>query len=202
MITPAQLAVRISYPTYLCAVRVSWYLNMANLSTSWKSAFSSASRPLSPLDIQAPSPISRPSSPSPQAAESATTVAWRNALNSFRKSLSDKDFKRIMIPAGPEDVVKEVEKWHRKYSASRHARVAAAVRAGVGRMQRFSASIDMLAQGSPSPGCLLWGSIKFALTVGTLLRSFAPAGIRESYEYCSWYFLNSLIDCARCCGRI
>ena len=152
---------------------------MAALSSSWKPAASSASRPQSPVDIRTRSPISRPSSPSPQAGESATTIAWRNALNSYRKSLSDKDFKRIMIPARPEDVANEVEKWLCRQSASRYARVAAAVRAGVGRMQRFSDSIDMLAQGSPSPGCLLWGSIKFVLTVGISLYSFALVEIGE-----------------------
>ncbi len=139
---------------------------MATLSSSWQPAVSLASRPQSLVDTRARPSISRPSSPSPQAGESATTIAWRNALNSYRKSLSDKEFKRIMIPAGPEDVANEVEKWQCRQSASRYARVAAAVRAGMGRMQRFSASIDMLAQGSPSPGCLLWGSIKFVLTVG------------------------------------
>ena len=82
-----------------------------------------------------------------------------------------------MIPTGPEDVASEVEKWQRKQSASRYARVAAAIRAGVGRMQHFSASIDMLAQGSPAPGCLLWGSIKFVLTVGTLLHPLPQIGI-------------------------
>ena len=136
---------------------------MATLSSSWKPL---AHRSRSPVDNRTPSPTSRPSSPSSQAGETATTIAWRNALNSYRKSLSDKDFKRITIPAGPEDVASEVEKWMCRQSASRYDRVAAAVRAGVGRMQRFSASIDMLAQGSPSPGCLLWGSIKFVLTVG------------------------------------
>ena len=144
---------------------------MATLSSSWKPALSLTDRTRSPADIRASSPISRPSSPSPHAGESATLIAWRNALNSYRKSLSDKDFKRITIPAGPEDVANEVEKWQCRQSASRYERVAAAVRAGLGRMQRFSASIDMLAQGSPSPGCLLWGSIKFVLTVGVSFRS-------------------------------
>ena len=150
--------------------------HQATLSSSWKPATSSATPTLSPLD-QARSFVSRPSSPSPLPGESATTIAWRNALNSYRKSLSDKDFKRIMIPAGPEDIANEVEKWQRRQSASKYARVAAAVRACVGRMERFSASIDMLAQGSPNPGCLLWGSIKFVLTVGIPLHSFPPAEI-------------------------
>ena len=149
---------------------------MATLSSSWKPAKSSASWAPSPAD-RSRSPIIWPSSPPPQAGESATTLAWRNALNSYRKSLSNKDFKRILIPAGPADVANEVERWQCRQSASRYARVAAAVRAGVGRMQRFSASIDMLTQGSPSPGCLLWGSIKFVLTVGISLHSFPRAEI-------------------------
>ena len=72
--------------------------------------------------------------------------------------------KGIMIPTGPEDVVNEIEKWQKRHADST---VAAGVRAGLGRLQKFSASIDMLAQGAPSPGCLLWGSIKFVLTVSS-----------------------------------
>ena len=201
---------------------------MATLSSSWKPNLPLAHRSRSPVHNRAPSPTSRPSSPSPQAGETATTIAWRNALNSYRKSLSDKDFKRITIPAEPEDVASEVEKWMCRQSASKYDRVAAAVRAGVGRMQRFSASIDMLAQGSPSPGCLLWGSIKFVLTVGVSFRShqqkmdkssldpsFPNPTVHLPFQYAlflrdriemSWMmlmiFLKSLIDRARCCRRI
>ena len=147
---------------------------MATLSSSWKPASSSTSQASSPEDWSRTF-ISRPSSPAPQTGESAATIAWEDALKSYRRTLSDKELKRIMIPAGPEDVANEVEKWQRRQSASKYARVAAAVRAGVGRMQRFSASIDMLAQGSPTPGCLLWGSIKFVLTVSITFHSCPPA---------------------------
>ena len=179
------------------------------------------SRPQSLVDARARPSISRPSSPSPRAGESATTIAWRNALNSFRKSLSDKDFKCIMIPVGPEDVANEVEKWQCRQSASWHSQVAAAVRAGVGHMQRFSASIDMLAQGSPSPGCLLWGSIKFVLTVGVNFIFLHQHGLEISCTCCGppiedfWCLrqgfnavnnshgvLISLIDRASCCRGI
>ena len=189
---------------------------MATLSSSWKPAMSSADRAPSPINPSRAF-VSRPSSPSPQAGESATTIAWRSALDSYRKSLSDKDFKRIMIPAGPEDIANEVEKWQSRQAASRYARVAAAVRAGVGRLERFSASIDMLAQGSPDPGCLLWGSIKFVLTVGIPVPTFLPTETGEIFRgqiilcslqifkrrgCCSWLFLKPLIDFARCCRGV
>ncbi|KAF6227691.1 hypothetical protein HO173_012021 [Letharia columbiana] len=88
-----------------------------------------------------------------------------------------------MIPTGPEDVVNEIEKWHERHSDSK---VAAGVRGGLVRLQRFSASIDMLAQGTPSPGCLLWGSIKFVLTI--------VQDAAEAYEQlCK--ALTRMIDC-------
>ena len=93
-------------------------------------------------------------------------VAFRKARDSFRKSLSEKDVKCIMIPTGPEDVVNEIEKWHSRHLESK---VAASVRFGLGQLRRFNASLDMLAQGTRGPGCLLWGSIKFVLTVSTML---------------------------------
>ena len=137
---------------------------MAHLSSSWEPA-ALVSREPSPQDLGS-SPIGRSTSPVPKAGNTATITAFRNARDTFRKSLSEKDMKRIMIPTGPEDVVNEIDKWHKRHSDSK---VAATVRFGLGQLQRFNASIDMLAQGTPSPGCLLWGSIKFVLTVSCML---------------------------------
>lgn len=146
---------------------------MASLSSSWESA-NVVIRTCSPGD-QLHSPTSRSTSPVPKAGDTATNVAFRNARDTYRKSLSEKDMKRIMIPTGPEDVVNEIERWQKKHSDSKFA---AGIRAGLARLQRFSASIDMLAQGTPDPGCLLWGSIKFVLTVSSL------------YIHCSVSFLS------------
>ncbi len=137
---------------------------MASLSSSWEPA-PLVSRAPSPR-VRARTPISRSTSPVPKAGDTATVVAFRNARDTYRKSLSEKDMKRIMIPTSPEDVVNEIEKWQKGHSESK---IAAGVRVGLIHLQRFSASIDMLAQGTPSPGCLLWGSIKFVLTVSTTL---------------------------------
>ena len=123
------------------------------------------SREASPRDTGS-SPTGRSTSPVAKARNTATIVAFRNARDTSRRSLSEKNMKRIMIPTGPEDVVNEIDKWHKRHSDSK---VAASVRFGLGQLQRFNASIYMLAQGTPSPGCLLWGSIKFVLTVSCML---------------------------------
>lgn len=165
------------------------------------------SRAPSPVG-RARSPISRSTTPVPKIGDTATIVAFRNARDTYRKSLSEKDMKRIMIPTGPEDVVNEIEKWHERHSDSK---VAAGVRGGLVRLQRFSASIDMLAQGTPSPGCLLWGSIKFVLTVNTMLilsssrflflvniEIFEPMNSAAKRLPNLWHLSTRFIDPRRC----
>ena len=138
---------------------------MAHLSLPGESA-TGVSRALPFRDRRAHSPISRSTSPLAKAGDTATVVAFKNARDTYRKSLSEKDLKRIMLPSGPEDVVNDIEQWHKRHLDSK---VTASIRSGLGQLQRFSASIDMLAQGAPSPGCLLWGSIKFVLTVSSII---------------------------------
>ena len=103
--------------------------------------------------------------PTPTSPVTPVLDAWKEAVEKYQKSLSKKDQLQVQMPMGPADVVKEIEQWHLKQSKSKSAKLAAVVGGGLARLQRFTASIDMLAQGSPAPGCLLWGSIKFALTV-------------------------------------
>ena len=98
---------------------------------------------------------------------SATLDAWRNALAGYEKSLPARDLKQLRLPVTHEEVVLCIEEWERKHKQSRHTKYSAAIRACTSRIQRFSASIDQLAQGALQPGCLLWGSIIFALTVSS-----------------------------------
>lgn len=76
-----------------------------------------------------------------------------------------KIFARIMIPAGPEDVLETIRKWESRQGKSKYRRVSDGVQAGISRLQKFSHAISLVAQGSPAPGCLVWGSIIFVLTV-------------------------------------
>ena len=94
----------------------------------------------------------------------STTLAWERALESLKKSLSSKDLKRLQLPVSGDDLAYHVETW----LASKPGKTRKAVNVmgqTVARIQRFSGCIDQLAQGSPAPAMLLWGSIKFVLTV-------------------------------------
>ena len=94
----------------------------------------------------------------------STVLAWERALGSLKKSLPSKDLKRLQLPVSPADLVSHVETW----LASKPGRTRKAINVmgqTVSRIQRFSSCVDQLAQGSPAPATLLWGSIKFVLTV-------------------------------------
>ena len=114
-------------------------------------------------------PASFATLPADRFESTATTQAWRNAIETYRRSLPDKDFNRIMIPARPEDVLNEIEKWQSRQKKSKYCKVADGVQAGISRLRRFDRALDLIAQGTPSPGCLLWGSIVFVLTVSAPL---------------------------------
>ena len=94
----------------------------------------------------------------------STTQVWEKALRSLKKSLPPKDLKRLQLPVSPEDLIYYVETW----LASKPGKTRKAFNVmgqTVSRVQRFSSCVDQLAQGSPAPATLLWGSIKFVLTV-------------------------------------
>lgn len=112
---------------------------------------------------------SRAASPANRNNDTTAMLAWRNARDTYRKSLPDKDFKQIMIPAGPDDVLREIETWQSRQGKSKYCRVADSIQAGISRLQKFDRAVDLMAQGTPAPGCLVWGSIVFVLTVSFAL---------------------------------
>lgn len=97
--------------------------------------------------------------------ESPVITTWKNALASFRKSIPKKDFEQIQQSTSPQDVVDYIESVQNREQGGNDAKTLRAIKACAHRLQRFSGALDMLAQGASRPGCLVWGSVKFALTV-------------------------------------
>ena len=79
--------------------------------------------------------------------------------------MNKEDFESVTTPSTPQDVVEEIERWQAQQLGSKSAKVSTGIRNGLARMKRFTEAIDMLAQGTPAPGALLWGGIKFSLTI-------------------------------------
>lgn len=62
-------------------------------------------------------------------------------------------------------MLNELEQWQAKRVGSKHSKVIDQVRDGLARMQSFNRALDPIAQGTPFPGCLVWGSVVFLLTI-------------------------------------
>ena len=92
---------------------------------------------------------------------------WENAIATYKKSLTTKDLQQLQVPTSPQDLVAYIAGWEQKRKKSKYTKIAAVLQACTSRIERFSAVIDQLAQGCPQPACLLWGSIKFVLTVSS-----------------------------------
>lgn len=121
--------------------------------------------PLSPRPGSLANTTSRAASPAATGTGSAAAIAWKKAIQNLEKSLPEKDFKRICTITSPEDILKQLEIWQIKRRTSKLDAVIDQVRDGLARMQSFNRALDVLAQGSPSPGCMVWGSIVFVLTM-------------------------------------
>lgn len=99
-----------------------------------------------------------------------TVLAWENAMVSLRKSLSPKDLKQIQSPIRPEDLVDHVDVWNASKNGGTRKSVNL-MQDAVTRVHRFSGCIDQLVQGVPDAACLLWGSVRFVLTVRVNISS-------------------------------
>lgn len=100
----------------------------------------------------------------------AITEAWKSALAAYKRLVPKKDYQQILQSTSAQDVVTYVEEIQRKEQQSQHAQLLETIGKYIGRLERFSQAVGMLAQGSPYPACLIWGSIKFAIV---LVRDYA-----------------------------
>lgn len=103
--------------------------------------------------------------------ESPVITTWKSAMASFRKSVPRKTFEQIQQSTSPQDVLNYVQSIRLKEHENTDPKILLAIKACAHRLQRFSGALDMLAQGAAQPGCLVWGSIKLALTVLIILST-------------------------------
>lgn len=110
--------------------------------------------------------------------ESPVITAWKTALVSFRKSIPKDEFEQIQQSTSPQDIVNYVESVQKKERGN-DGKTLLVIKACAHRLQKFSGALDMLAQGVPQPGCLVWGSIKFALTVLIILLPLLDVSVQS-----------------------
>lgn len=95
--------------------------------------------------------------------------AWHSAVKRFEQDCGSKVVEKLITQeTKPEQLVNYIEERQQKESRSKFCRLLKR-RSSIGeRFARYQSALDVLAQGTPSPGCLIWGSIRMVLEVGIL----------------------------------
>lgn len=103
---------------------------------------------------------------SPPLVSRAARHAFEKALESYKKSLSKKDFAAITMPTSASDVVATVKDIESQFDSRKSLRILEKIYPNVQRMERFGELLDSVLQFDvTSAGCLVWGSIRYVLMV-------------------------------------
>lgn len=103
--------------------------------------------------------------PLPQSAVSSDEVPWQIAIRQCEQDLPKEALAEIRSGTRPEDVLEYIKERQSKESKSRLLNKLSDVSKICFRFAEFQSALDVLAQGTPSPGCMVWGAIRVVLTV-------------------------------------
>ena len=99
---------------------------------------------------------------------------WQHAILSNEKHFTQKDLVEIKKTTKPDDLLGFIKTLEVKDDKSNISKIARRIGMLGVYFNTYERSLDLIAQGLPSPGCLVWGSIKFALSVSA---SENPSGM-------------------------
>ena len=109
-------------------------------------------------------------------------TAWHSAIKQHEANFSPSDLTEIKKTKGPNDLLGfiqglEVEK--DRYKLSTLLRTIGAL---APHFKAYQRALDVIAQGLPGSGCLIWGCIRTVLTVSTLLYIAPSASMITAYQ--------------------
>ena len=94
---------------------------------------------------------------------------WRSALKQYERDCGPDVVTDILKSKNPQDLLDYVEERRQKESRSKFQKLLSNVHTFGKRFEGYHSALDVIAQGVPFPGCLLWGSIRLVLGVSTLV---------------------------------
>ena len=91
--------------------------------------------------------------------------AWKSAVKECEAKFSPEDLDDIKKSTGPDEVLDFIKAVQAKERDSKLSRVMSQIRQFGRSFKAFERGLDLIAQGTPQPGCMIWGSIRFVLAV-------------------------------------
>ena len=99
--------------------------------------------------------------------EVGDTSLWRKTLKRCEGKFYEEDLNKIKNSNGVKDVLAFVDEEYKKQD-SRVLKWLQKVKDFGDQFKAYQKSIDLIFQGTPIPGCLIWGSIRLVLSVSAL----------------------------------
>lgn len=108
-------------------------------------------------------------------------TAWRSAIKQHEANFSPKDLTEIKKTKGPDDLLGFIQGLGIEKDRNKVSTLLRTIGALAPYFKAYQRALDIIAQGLPGSGCLIWGCIRTVLSVSTLLYTAAPASIIRAY---------------------
>lgn len=102
--------------------------------------------------------------------DSNMRVAWQKAISMHEDRFTTEELVEIKKTTKPDDLLGFIKTLEVSDDKSKISRIAKRIGTLGLYLNTYEHSLDMITQGLPSPGCLIWGSIKVVLSVSATLR--------------------------------
>ena len=114
---------------------------------------------------------------------------WKSAVKECEAKFSPEDLDEVRKSKGPDDILDFIKDVEAKESNSKLSRLMGQIRQFGRSFKAYEHGLDLIAQGTPFPGCIIWGSIRVVLAVrGTpfsLLR-LQRESLQSKRSYAKW----------------
>ena len=96
--------------------------------------------------------------------------AWQKAIRMHEDRFTPEDLVEIKKTTKPDDLLGFIKTLDVSDDKSKISQFVRRIGTLGDYLNTYEHSLDMITQGLPSPGCLIWGSIKVVLSVSVSLR--------------------------------
>ena len=115
--------------------------------------------------------------------------AWQAALQHHEADFTPEDLVEIKKGSKPEDLLQFIKTLEVEHDKSRLSKLLRSI-GGLGQyFTTYQRALDIISQGLPSPGCLVWGCIRLVLSVSN--------PITVSSEHCSLAWQGMVVQFCR-----
>ena len=113
--------------------------------------------------------------------------AWKSAVKECEAEFSPEDLEEMKKSTGPDDILDFIEEVQVQEHNSKLSWLTGRVRRFGRSFKAYDHGLDLMAQGTPFPGCLIWGSIRIVVSVSMPFADVSRASTSNRVRLLSLY---------------